>query len=195
MNSIASQIFKYRSYTPLPFLVLMIIFQQPSIATIVSGFILVLTGESFRLWGVIYAGSETRTTGDVGGTYLVISGAFGHVRNPLYFGNILIYLGVGIMSWALFPYLQIAALLFFLFQYHLIIKEEEGYLEKTFGEEYLTYKKKVPRLIPSPVKYKSSKVEQPPLNLAAGLRSEKRTLQAIAVVTIIIVATYLARTL
>jgi protein-S-isoprenylcysteine O-methyltransferase Ste14 len=129
LSLFAEKIFKFRSYTPLPFIVLMVIFQKANIVSMILGFILIIVGEFFRLWGVSYAGSETRTTGNVGGTYLVVSGAYSFVRNPLYVGNMLMYLGVGIMSMALFPYLQIIAILFFFFQYTVIIKEEEAFLQ------------------------------------------------------------------
>src|SRR5512139_1845946 len=132
MNKIASFLFKYRSYTPIPFLVIMILYENANIWSILIGFLIALSGEMIRLWGVSWAGSETRTTGTVGGTFLIISGPFAHVRNPLYVGNILIYTGIGIMSYALFPYLQIAGFLFFYFQYTLIVKEEEKYLASTF---------------------------------------------------------------
>jgi len=116
MSNIAAKIFKYRSYTPIPFLILMLIYADASIVSFIVGFVIALSGEAIRLWGVSWAGSETRTTGaGVGGTFLVISGPFAHVRNPLYVGNILIYLGIGIMSMALFPYLQIIAAVFFIF--------------------------------------------------------------------------------
>ncbi|MEE9429617.1 MAG: isoprenylcysteine carboxylmethyltransferase family protein [Melioribacteraceae bacterium] len=190
MKQIAKFLFKYRSYTPIPFVIAMLVFQQASIASILIGLAIVLTGEAFRLWGVIYAGSETRTTEHVGGTFLVISGAFGHLRNPLYLGNILIYVGVGIMSMALFPYLQIVAFLFFYFQYRLIISEEEEYLHKTFGKQFENYIKAVPRLIPSIKAYDADGVTQPPLNLKAGLRSERRTLQAIVIISILIIINY-----
>ncbi len=187
MKNLSKTIFKYRSYTPLPFLVLMLAFARPTWQSILIGFVVALIGESFRLGGVIYAGSETRTTGEVGGTFLVISGAFAHVRNPLYVGNILLYTGVGIMSYALFPYLQIVAFFFFLLQYRLIIIAEEDYLTRTFGEQYEDYKKNVPALIPKIKKYVNPGVPQPPLNVKAGFKSEKRSLQAFGLITIILI--------
>lgn len=183
----ATKIFKYRSYTPLPFVLLMLIFQEATVKTIIIGFVIVLIGEFFRLWGVSYAGSETRTTDGVGGTYLVVSGAFAYVRNPLYLGNMLMYFGVGIMSMALFPYLQIAALLFFFWQYTVIIKEEEEFLKIKFGKNYEDYLKAVPKLIPSLNKYRNLRIEQPPLNLEAGLRSEGRTMQAILAISLLVI--------
>lgn len=191
MKNFATKVFKYRSYTPIPFLIVMIIFQQATIESLIGGFIIALFGEFLRLWGVSIAGSETRTTGRVGGTYLIVTGPFAYVKNPLYLGNILLYLGIGIMSWALFPYLQITALLFFYFQYHVIINEEEGFLREKFGEDYEKYYKAVPRLIPRLTPFKNPGVEQPPFQLHMGLKSETRTLQAFSAVTLILVIVYI----
>jgi len=191
MKELSKKIFQYRSYTPLPFLLLMIIFQEATITSLVVGFVIVIIGEFFRFWGVSYAGSETRTTGGgVGGTYLVVSGPFAHVRNPLYFGNMLIYTGIGVMSMALYPYLLILAILFFYFQYHTIINEEEKFLESKFGEKYKDYFSKVPRWIPTFTKYENPGLEQPPFKLNMGLKSEKRTLQAISLTVLILIILY-----
>jgi protein-S-isoprenylcysteine O-methyltransferase Ste14 len=186
MSALAKKLFKYRSYTPIPFLLVMFFYENANIWSLILGFSIAVSGEMIRLWGVSWAGSETRTTGTVGGVFLVISGPFAYVRNPLYLGNILMYLGLGIMSFALFPYLQIIALIFFGFQYYLIIKEEEGYLTKTYGSSYEDYTANVPRFIPRLFPYKAGDVEQPVFKLNAGLRSEKRTLQAFGFVTLTI---------
>ena len=97
------RLFRYRSYTPIPFLVLMVLFAAPTATSLATGILVVGAGEFLRLWGVAIAGSETRTTGAVGGTYLITRGPFAYVRNPLYVGNMLLYVGIGVMSNALFP--------------------------------------------------------------------------------------------
>lgn len=190
MNNFALKVFKYRSYSPIPFLVLMLVFQKATPVSLVVGFAVALLGEFFRFWGVAYAGSETRRTGEVGATYLVVSGAFGHLRNPLYLGNMLMYLGIGIMSYALFPYLQIVALAFFMWQYYVIIKEEEGFLVQKYGKAYEEYRAAVPKLIPSLTAYPNKGIEQPPFNPKAGLKSEMRTLQAFAFIILIVIVRY-----
>lgn len=190
MRNFSALLFKYRSYTPIPFFIVMIFFANSTPLTLGIGFGMALLGEFFRFWGVSYAGSETRTTGSVGGTYLVISGAFGHVRNPLYLGNILLYMGVGVMSNALFPYLQFGALIFFYMQYYFIINEEEKYLRDTFKEYYEDYYKSVPRLIPRFTAYKNENVEQPTYQIKAAFKSERRTLQAISFVTVVLIILY-----
>lgn len=187
MNNIATKIFKYRSYTPIPFLVLMLVFENASPASLIIGFLVALMGELLRLWGVSWAGSETRTTGGVGGTFLVISGPFAHVRNPLYVGNILMYLGLGIMSMALFPYLQIVAIIFFIFQYHFIVKEEEEFLKTKFKDEYLRYLQNVPRFGWRFLPYKDNSIPQPEFILTKGLKSETRTLQAFIITALLII--------
>ena len=193
MLNISNIFFKYRSYTPIPFLLLMVIFAEPSIISMIIGFAIAISGELMRFWGVSWAGSETRTTGGVGGTYLIISGPFAFVRNPLYVGNILLYTGIGIMSWSLFPYLQIVALLFFAAQYHFIVLEEEKFLKEKFGEAYKNYFKSVPGFIPRFISYKDSTLEQPPYNPKAGVKSEKRTLQAFALVSLMIVIIWIVK--
>ena len=187
---IRAWIFKNRSYTPLPFLLVMIVFAEPTLTSLLLGFAIVLLGESIRFWGVSIAGAETRTTGSVGGTYLITTGPFGHVRNPLYVGNMLMYAGVGVMSMALFPWLLIIACLWFLVQYSLIISREEEYLRGHFGAAYGEYLKNVPRLLPRLSPYRSAAPPPKHLNFAEGLASERRTLQAMSLVTLIIVARF-----
>jgi protein-S-isoprenylcysteine O-methyltransferase Ste14 len=193
MSAIATKFFKYRSYTPIPFLLLMFFFENANIWSLIIGFLIAVTGEFIRFWGVSWAGSETRTTGSVGGTFLIVSGPFAYVRNPLYVGNILLYFGLGIMSFAIFPYLQIVAIIFFLVQYHFIVKEEEGYLAKVYGKDYEEYVKNVPRFFPKLIAYKVQNLQQPPFNWKGGLKSERRTLQAFSFVTLTILLIWFFR--
>jgi protein-S-isoprenylcysteine O-methyltransferase Ste14 len=186
MTNTASKIFKYRSYTPIPFIIIMLIYENANIWSLIAGFLIAFTGELIRLWGVSWAGSETRTTGGVGGSFLVISGPFAFVRNPLYIGNILIYTGIGIMSFAVFPWLQVIGFIFFLFQYHVIVKEEEKFLMEKYQAEYDNYRSHVPRFFPRLTPYRNKNLEQPSFNLKKGLSSEKRTFQALGFVSVTI---------
>jgi protein-S-isoprenylcysteine O-methyltransferase Ste14 len=183
-------IFKYRSYTPIPFLVVMVWFAQPTLVSMAAGFFLILCGESLRFWGVSIAGSETRTTGKVGGTYLITNGPFAYVRNPLYAGNMLMYAGVGVMSMALFPWLVLLAVLWFYLQYYLIVTQEEEYLAERFGTEYEDYKKGVGRFAPRLTRYVSPNPSPKSASASEGCASERRTLQAIGLVTLSIIAKY-----
>ncbi len=184
-------LFENRSYTPLPFLIPMLLFARPTITTMLIGVVFVLIGESFRFWGVSYAGSETRTTGKVGASNLVTQGPFAYVRNPLYLGNILMYFGISVMSNSLVPYLQVLSILYFTFQYYFIIKEEEGFLKTEFGEKYEHYFNNVNRFLPKFSPYDESKSSKLSMDVKAAYVSEKRTFQATFISIIMIVLVYL----
>jgi len=186
------KIFSYRSYTPIPFLIVMVLFAKPTVLSLIVGFLIALVGELIRFWGVGYAGGETRTTGPVGGSKLVTNGPYAYVRNPLYIGNMLIYCGFGIMSMALFPYFQIAGLIYFFIQYYLIVTLEEEYLSKTFADEYARYFKSVPRFIPRLKRYEFASNFK--FDFKEALNSERRTLQAFFAVAVINFLIFLLRT-
>lgn len=95
------------------------------------------------------------------------------------------------MSFALFPYLQIGALLFFIFQYHFIVKEEENFLHKTYSDFYTEYIKNVPRFLPRLTPYLNSEIVQPDFKAKEGLHSEKRTLQALIFISAIIITLWI----
>jgi len=182
--------FKYRSYTPLPFIIPLLLYARPTLTTLAAGGVLVAIGESLRFWGVSYAGSETRTTDKVGGSNLVTQGAFAYIRNPLYAGNILMYFGISIMANSLFPFLQIIGLLYFSIQYYYIIREEESFLKEKFKEKYEDYCNKVGRFLPKFPAYPESKQSKIKQNLPAAYVSEKRTFQAAFISIIMVVLIY-----
>lgn len=191
---IRSWMFRYRSYTPLPFLVVMVAFARPTILSLLAGFGIVVLGEAIRFWGVSIVGAETRTTGTVGGTYLIMTGPYAFMRNPLYLGNMLMYAGVGVMSMALFPWLLLAAVCWFYMQYALIISREEEYLNGHFGAPYAEYCSHVPRFVPRLTPYRTDAPSPKRLDLAEGLASERRTLQAMGLVTLLVIGVYVVRT-
>ena len=164
----------------------MILFVNPTIISFSIGIILAISGEIIRIWAVSYAGSETRTTQSAGGSNLVTQGPYSLLRNPLYLGNIMIYTGIGIMSNSLFPYLQVAGIIYFSIQYYCIILIEEEYLENTFKKAFDIYKDNTNKFIPGfkPVPDEiTSKIE---FSLKTGIQSEKRSLHAFIFTTLII---------
>jgi protein-S-isoprenylcysteine O-methyltransferase Ste14 len=78
---------------------------------------------------------------------LVTEGVFNHCRNPLYVGNILMLLGVGILANSL-VYVAIVIPIF-LFIYQAIVLAEENFLRGKFGPGFDQYCRKVNRWIPS----------------------------------------------
>lgn len=78
---------------------------------------------------------------------LVTEGIFNHVRNPLYVGNILMLLGVGILANSAI-YVGIIIPIF-LFIYQCIVLAEENFLRGKFGQAFEDYTKRVNRWIPN----------------------------------------------
>lgn len=184
-------LFQYRSYTPIPFLMVMVLFAKPTAAAFAAGGCVLVLGELARFWGVAYAGPLTRVTGSVGAPSLIVAGPFSYVRNPLYVGNILMYVGVGIMANALSPWLVLGAAVYFVFQYSMIVSLEEEFLSREFGETYAAYKQEVPRFVPRIIAWKSTGASGQMPDWSGAARSERRTFQAITLVSLLIVARWI----
>jgi protein-S-isoprenylcysteine O-methyltransferase Ste14 len=171
----------------------MVVFAKPVSSTMIIGGALAFTGEFLRYWGVAYAGSLTRVTGGVGAPEVIMAGPFAFVRNPLYLGNIFLYVGIGVMSNALYPWLLIVATAYFVFQYYQIVILEEGFLRVSFGVAYEDYSKDVPRFLPRMTPFHNgSQAHQRP-DWSGALRSEKRTLQAFGMVLVLLLVLWLRR--
>ena len=76
---------------------------------------------------------------------LSTEGPFRYTRNPGYLSLAMIYAGIAILRNALWAILFLPLVLYVI-QLE-VIGREERYLERTFGEEYLTYKARVRRWV------------------------------------------------
>lgn len=72
-------------------------------------------------------------------------GLFNYTRNPMYLGIVIGLLGIAIMTGII--YNLIFPILYLVIMDGFFIKLEEKNLEKSFGKEYVLYKKKVRRWI------------------------------------------------
>ncbi len=147
-------LFKYRSFTPVPLIIFIVLFFRPmthpkyDLQIILVGFFLMVLGEVIRVFsvGFSFPGTSGREN-FLRAENLNISGIYSIVRNPLYVGNIFIYTGI------LITYSNIYALLVFdlilILQYYFIIKSEENFLFDTYGSEYIKYKDSVNSIIPN----------------------------------------------
>ncbi len=172
-------LFRARSWLPVPFLLLALLApSHPRALNWIVGFALILPGELIRLAGVAAAGTVTRRRSrDV--ERLVTYGIFGWVRNPLYIGNFLIWMGFVTISGV--PWLIPLAIAVFAVEYFFIVAYEEGVLESIFGRAYLDYRATTPRWIPRGPKTR----EAGPHDWGEALRSEKSTfMQFIALVVV-----------
>jgi protein-S-isoprenylcysteine O-methyltransferase Ste14 len=154
MITIGNFIFKFRNIIfPLVFIIL-VVGARPlpesgdaEVWRYVIGVAVAFAGQTIRALTIglayIIRGGKDRK---VYARTLVKDGIFAHCRNPLYLGNILIVIGLGIAAHSV-PFYMIGTPLF-IFMYMAIIRAEEHFLANTFGEEYVEYSRKVNRLIP-----------------------------------------------
>jgi protein-S-isoprenylcysteine O-methyltransferase Ste14 len=101
-----------------------------------------IRGATIGLAYIIRGGKQ----GKVYAEQLVTTGIFSHTRNPLYIGNILMLMGVGILSNSLL-YVFIVMPLFMVI-YQAIVLAEENFLRNKFGQSFDEYCLRVNRWIP-----------------------------------------------
>jgi protein-S-isoprenylcysteine O-methyltransferase Ste14 len=162
-TKIGHWLFQHRTAIPVPFafaLLLTPIGRSPVSAVVAGiGVVVTLAGEVIRLWGVHHIGAISRTRADRLGA-LVDTGPFALVRNPLYIGNIALWVGFALTARLAWMAPLIALIL--ALEYHAIVKWEEQFLVSRLGEAYRQYAARVPRWIPGSTR---------------GARGERRTNQ------------------
>ncbi len=102
-----------------------------------------IRGATIGLAYIVRGGKDKKVYAE----HLVSTGIFSHCRNPLYVGNILMLLGVGILANSLIYVAIIMPL--FLFIYQAIVLAEENFLRGKFGADFDAYCSRVNRWIPS----------------------------------------------
>jgi protein-S-isoprenylcysteine O-methyltransferase Ste14 len=111
------------------------------------GLAMMILGMAFRFWAVASLRSFFSYTVQIKqGHRVIASGPYQFVRHPAYAGSLLTMLGVGfaLQSWG--AVLLIAVVFLAGFGYR--IRVEERVLVDSLGEEYLSYARKVKRIIP-----------------------------------------------
>jgi protein-S-isoprenylcysteine O-methyltransferase Ste14 len=145
---IGAVLFRHRGWLPVPFLLVpLLAYGVIEASNWVFGFVFIVLGEAIRLAGVAAAGTVTRRRSRTV-QRLVTYGIFAWMRNPLYVGNFLIWIGFIVVSGVLW-FIPVAIVLFAI-EYTFIVRYEEGVLESIFGEEYLRYKSRTSRWFPRP---------------------------------------------
>jgi protein-S-isoprenylcysteine O-methyltransferase Ste14 len=162
-------LFRFRGFVPIPFLLIPLFASGRQTRNgWMLGLAFIVVGEISRIVGVAAAGTVTRRRSrDV--QRLVTYGIFSWMRNPLYVGNFLVWIGFAIGSGV--HWFVPVAILFFAIEYTYIVRYEEGVLESIFGQEYLDYKARTPRWIPRP----PARKESGPHDFGEALRSEVST--------------------
>lgn len=100
-----------------------------------------------RTWASAYLNADVVYASEVKSAALVADGPYRLLRNPLYFGNCLLGMGMGLLMSRLGFAVEMACLITFC--YRLILREESE-LRANQGDSFAAYVAAVPRLWPSP---------------------------------------------
>ena len=143
-------LFRHRTALPLPIAGVIVGLRAgeaaPTAILITAGVAVTAAGELIRLWGVRHIGAISRTRSQRLGP-LVATGPFALIRNPLYVGNILIWVGFALSA----RLVWLAPLIVLLLgaEYHAIVRWEESLLVSRLGDAYRDYAARVPRWLPT----------------------------------------------
>lgn len=94
-------------------------------------------------------------------------GIYSTVRHPLYLGNYLMWIGIVAYTYNVY-FVIIVSLLFWIY-YERIMFAEERFLERKFGDDYVSWSLKVPAFIPS---FKNKVKSEIPFSFKTTLRRE-----------------------
>ena len=121
---------------------------KPGPAFLMIGAMLVAAGMALALWSV--AAQVTRGRGTplpvLPTQHLLTSGPFRYCRNPMTLGTILAYLGVSIAAATVVGAASVLVFGGLLVLYLKRVEEKE--LAERFGEDYMTYMREVPFIVP-----------------------------------------------
>jgi protein-S-isoprenylcysteine O-methyltransferase Ste14 len=182
--------FSQRSWTPVPLALILVLVRWKSVRVpwvFALGLVVVLAGLGIRYWGVSHIGTISRTRAARYGP-LMTAGPFALVRNPLYVGNFLIWIGFVICS-GLMWMLPVAWVVFAL-QYSAIVRFEEVALIRHFGDSYEAYAREVPRWSFNLSRLGHAFRPRGPHGWREVCFSERGTLIAAAVMTLLLLAKY-----
>jgi len=149
-------LFKYRSFLPVPYFLFLLKIIEFNRLNFFLGFGVVFSGLLIRYFSQGFAADWMRGS-EVEADYMLDEGVYSITRHPLYLGNFCIGFGFTLASNFFLIYLLPFYLFIFSIYYYLIIKEEESYLERKFGERFIRYRKITPAFLPNFRKWKTGK--------------------------------------
>ncbi len=117
-----------------------------------------LAGFIFRAYaiGTTPRNTSGRNTSEQVADVLNSTGIYSIVRHPLYVGNY--FMWIGIVAYVFNIWFVIAVTLAYWLYYERIMFAEERFLERKFGEDYITWSKRAPAFVPNFKLWKKSDV-------------------------------------
>ncbi|MCK5059035.1 MAG: isoprenylcysteine carboxylmethyltransferase family protein [Candidatus Aminicenantes bacterium] len=131
MKNVVENFIKYRSFVGIVCLCLLLYLSEPSPKSVAVGFFFVIAGMFFRAWSSGYINKDNE---------LATQGPYALTRNPLYFGNFILGLGIAIAGNNIASY--IIFFVFYLMFFPFLMYIEHKRLKKIFGSKYEEWSKK-----------------------------------------------------
>jgi protein-S-isoprenylcysteine O-methyltransferase Ste14 len=137
MKKITEKLIRYRSTVGIIALILLLVMSDPSPSSISIGFFIMMAGMIFRFWTSGHINKDAQ---------LATNGPYELTRNPLYFGNFVLGLGIAIAGNTVVTYLIFFIYYLMFFPFLMVIEHRR--LKKRFGKEYEEWAKKSHSFIP-----------------------------------------------
>jgi protein-S-isoprenylcysteine O-methyltransferase Ste14 len=143
MKNVIEIIIRYRSFVGILCLIVLLYLAEPSPVSVAVGFFFIIAGMCFRAWasGYIDKGKELAT-----------NGPFSLTRNPLYFGNFVLGLGIAIAGNNEYSYAIFFGFYLLFFPFLMVLEHRR--MKKKFGEAYEEYAEKLHSFFPQIKKIK-----------------------------------------
>ncbi len=110
----------------------------------IAGGIIILLSFAPAIWVVrLFRQAGTNIDARKPVTQIVVSGPFRWSRNPVYLSMSMLVIGIGVAADSIWVVLFLVPAT--MITHYGIIRREEAYLERKFGDEYVSYKNKVRR--------------------------------------------------
>jgi len=112
----------------------------------IAGIVLIVIALLFILPALIkFVQSKNTLVTIKSATSLQTKGIYSLTRNPMYMGLLILYSGIAMLEGNWWTFIFIRLIIIIVQSY--VIRGEENYLQRAFGEEYNAYRKKVRRWI------------------------------------------------
>jgi protein-S-isoprenylcysteine O-methyltransferase Ste14 len=131
MKNVIEIIIRYRSFVGILCLISLLYLAEPSPVSVAVGFFFIIAGMFFRAWASGYIDKDKE---------LATNGPFSLTRNPLYFGNFILGLGIAIAGNNGYSYAIFFGFYLLFFPFLMVLEHQR--LKKQFGKKYEEYARK-----------------------------------------------------
>jgi protein-S-isoprenylcysteine O-methyltransferase Ste14 len=131
MKDVTEIIIKHRSFVGILGLIAILYLSEPSPKSVFIGFFFIIAGMFFRGWSSGYINKDDE---------LATQGPFALTRNPLYFGNFILGIGIAIAGNNICCYTIFLVYYLLFFPFLMVIEHKR--MKKKFGKQYEEWAKK-----------------------------------------------------